>query len=366
MNADTQKNADSQDDELQTIEEQDEAEPFVTYDIASYPSDLTLAGIRDMWDQGDIVIPDFQRNYVWNVKQASLLIESFLLGLPVPQVFFYLGEDNKSLVIDGQQRIMSVIYFFEGYFGDESTQSKRQVFRLTGLDERSQFANKKYDELDDAAQRKLRQSVLRAINIRQLTPKNENTSIYHIFERLNTGGTPLKAQEIRNCVFRGEISAKLKALNLDKNWRNILGKPKLDKHQKDVELILRVFSLAQSHWRKYEKPMKEFLNVAMNGERAGNSKRVINFVEAFPKAAKIIVEKLGQKPFHIRGPLNASALDAVMAIVIDNIDKVPDDIKVRYDRLIADKRFSDATFYGTSDVSVLHARFNAAQEILIG
>ncbi len=251
-------------DDLETHEELEDTEAFVTYEIASYPSDLTLAGINDMWRQGDIIIPDFQRNYVWTMAQASLLIESFLLGLPVPQVFFYVDQENKNLVIDGQQRILSAVYYFGGFFGDENMQGKKQVFRLTGLDERSPFAKKAYTDLSESEQRKLRSAVLRAINIRQLTPKNESTSIYHIFERLNTGGTPLKPQEIRNCVFRGSLVPILKELNKDKSWRGILGKDPFDKHQKDVELILRIFALSSGPgWDKYEKPMKEFLNVAM-------------------------------------------------------------------------------------------------------
>lgn len=79
----------SYDDEDLVIDgEYDDDEVYVNYDIASYPSDLTLNTIQEMWNQKNIVIPDFQRNFVWSIKQASLLIESFLLGLPVPQVFF--------------------------------------------------------------------------------------------------------------------------------------------------------------------------------------------------------------------------------------------------------------------------------------
>jgi formylmethanofuran dehydrogenase subunit B len=258
-----------------------------------------------------------------------------------------------------------VVHFFDGYFGDESTQNKRQVFRLTGLDSRSPFANKRYEDLDESSQRKLKQSVLRAINIRQLSPKNENTSIYHIFERLNTGGTPLKPQEIRNCVFRGDFVAKMKNLNANPDWRTILGKPKLDTHQKDVELILRIFSLANKKWNVYEKPMKEFLNNAMNHDKEGKSTRVKKFVQAFPQATGIIVSQLGERPFHVRGPLNASALDAVMVTVIDNIAKIPKDFAKRFQKLLTNKIFIDATFYGTSDVTTLHARFKVAQQILI-
>ena len=91
---------------LEEEETQEEGEVYVTFDIATYPSDFTLAGIYQMWKDIDIVIPDFQREFVWSIKQSSLLIESFLLGLPVPPVFFYIDEDNSNLVIDGQQRIL--------------------------------------------------------------------------------------------------------------------------------------------------------------------------------------------------------------------------------------------------------------------
>jgi hypothetical protein len=351
-------------EELEVDEVADETEAFVTYDIASYPSDLTLSVLADMWKAGDIVIPEFQRNFVWSINQSSLLIESFLLGLPVPQVFFYVDKDNKNLVIDGQQRLLSVVYFLEGYFGSESLHGKRQVFRLSGLDERSPFAKQRFVDLDESSQRKLRNAVLRAINIRQLDPKGEHTSIYHIFERLNTGGTPLKPQEIRNCVFRGGFAHLLKELNNDGSWRQILGKRTLDKHQKDVELLLRVFALCQS-WSDYEKPMKEFLNVAMERNKSGDTARVKWFVERFARATKVIVEQLGAKPFHIRGPLNSSALDSVMCTVIENIDRLPADLADRFEALVKDEGFRKSTFYGTSDVSVLSERFELARQYLV-
>lgn len=351
-------------DELEVDEVFEESEAYVTYDIASYPSDLTLSVLAEMWKNNDIVIPEFQRNFVWKIDQSSLLIESFLLGLPVPQVFFYVDESNKNLVIDGQQRLLSVVYFLEGYFGSESIHGKKQVFRLSGLDDRSPYARKRFVDLDEVSQRKLKNAVLRAINIRQLNPKDEHTSVYHIFERLNTGGTPLKPQEIRNCVFRGGFATQLRELNTDSNWRKILGKETLDKHQKDVELILRVFALSQT-WQKYEKPMKEFLNVAMDHNSSGTTQKVRWFAESFIRATKLMVQKLGAKPFHIRGPLNTSALDSVFCTILDNLEKLPDNLGERYVQLKADADFRKATFYGTSDVGVLHTRFNAAYKYLV-
>ena len=352
-------------DALEVDEVMDDNEVYVAFDIASYPADLTLSVVSEMWKNHDIVIPEFQRNFVWDIRQSSLLIESFLLGLPVPQVFFYVDDKNKSQVIDGQQRIMSVVFFLEGYFGLENIHDKRQVFRLQGLDDRSPFAKKRFVDLDESWQRKLKAGVLRSINIRQLQPKGEATSIYHIFERLNTGGTPLKPQEIRNCVFRGEIVRILRQLNEGKNWRKIIGKDTFDRHQKDVELILRILSLSHA-WREYEKPMKQFMNMTMDKERLGTSSRVQKFFEHFPRATEVIVNQLEPKPFHVRGPLNTSVLDAVFCTILDNLEKIPNDLGDRFKTLLKDEEFNQATYYSTSDAKVLTCRFEKAHHFLIG
>lgn len=347
------------------IDESIEDESLVTYDIATYPSDFTLSGIYDMWQRNDITIPAFQREFVWTIRQSSLLIESFLLGLPIPPVFFYIDDENKNLVIDGQQRILSTVFFFEGFFGIESIQGKKQVFRLQGLHEKSPYYKKQFKELSESDQRKLRGTVLRAINIRQLSPTGENTSIYHIFERLNTGGTPLRPQEIRSVVFRGELNSILRELNKDVNWRKLLGKKNLDKHQTDVELVLRVFSLSQSS-SEYEKPMKEFMNVILRKNINGDTSRVRRFQKLFSRTTQFILDTLGEKPFHLRGRLNTSALDAVFCTVLDNIDNIPSNFKDRYQTLTKDPAFEEVTTLGTTDTSVVKRRFNLVKKHLLG
>lgn len=352
------------DDELEIDDVFDEDEVFVPYDITSYPSDLTLQVISDMWHAGDITVPDFQRNFVWTIQQSSLLIDSFLMGLPVPQTFFYVDEkSNKSIVIDGLQRILSVVYYLEGFFGSEH-HGKRQIFKLTGLDRASPFHGKKFVDLEETHQRKLKTSVLRAINIRQIKPTGEQTSKYHIFERLNTGGTPLKPQEIRNCVFSGPFVSLLRELNEDRNWRKILGKKAYDKHQKDVELILRIFSLSED-WGGYEKPMKEYLNIAMLKNKDAQSKRVVRFAKKFPVACELIVKLFGEKPFHIRGPLNTSAMDSIFCTILDNLDQLAPNLKESYQKLALNEEYKGATYYGTSDASVLKRRFELANEYLV-
>ena len=73
----------------QTEESEEQEQDNLVYDISSYPADITLKGYLDKWEQGQIEIPEFQRAYVWDQVKASKLIESFLLGLPVPSVFLY-------------------------------------------------------------------------------------------------------------------------------------------------------------------------------------------------------------------------------------------------------------------------------------
>ncbi|MCX5815443.1 MAG: DUF262 domain-containing protein [Proteobacteria bacterium] len=355
-------------DILEVEDENEQAdEVLVEYDIATYPSDNTLEVLYKMWGDGkkDITIPDFQRGFVWTIEQSSKLIESFLIGLPVPPVFFYIDKENKNLVVDGQQRILSIVFFFEGYFGHENVRGRRQVFKLTGLNPKSPFYNKKFTDLSETEIRKLNGSVLRAINIRQLSPKEENTSVYHIFERLNTGGTPLTSQEIRNVVFRGKFLKKLKTLNNDVNWRLIIGKKVQDKHQKDIELILRIFGLA-NHLNTYEKPMNEFLNSITKKYQNSESRLIDEFTTNFSKTCGIIHESLGAKPFNVRGPLNTSALDSVFCTILNNLDSIPGDVRDRYKKLVPDGNFVDYTSLGTTDAKTVKDRFAYVKTKLIG
>ena len=95
---------------------EEETYPIDQYDLVASPNDFNTKTLVDFIDSGVVTIPGFQRNYVWDIKRASRLIESILVGLPVPQIFLYEQGHNKHLVIDGQQRLMSIFYFVKGRF----------------------------------------------------------------------------------------------------------------------------------------------------------------------------------------------------------------------------------------------------------
>lgn len=358
---------DRAEEDLEVEEEIDET-PYVEFDISVSPSDPTLELLAQQLGNDDIIIPFYQRKYVWKIEQASRLIESFLMGLPVPQVFFYVNHENQLEVIDGQQRIMSVKYFFEGYFGEIDAKGNRQVFKLKGLSERSEYNGKTFEQLSSKDQRKLRNSTLRAINIRQLKPepqKDESLgdSVFHIFERLNTGGTSLKPQEIRNAVYRGKIVAELKKLNSIPEWQKILGLTKPDKNQKDVELVLRLFGLFKN-WEHYQKPMLSFLNKTMKENTDFSSIRAEEFIQNFERVVKFISNTI-DKPFRPKRVINSAALEGVIIALLESETPNVNTFKNRYEKLMNDPDFLTKISGGTTDQKVLVDRIRRARDVLV-
>lgn len=103
------------------------------YDITASPNDFNLVTLGSFIDRGAVRIPGFQRYFVWDLPRASRLIESLILGLPVPQLFLYEESRNRFLVIDGQQRLMSIYYFIKRRFPrPERRQKLRAVFADAG------------------------------------------------------------------------------------------------------------------------------------------------------------------------------------------------------------------------------------------
>ena len=97
--------------DLSDEQEENNETVFSEYDLTSSPNDFNIKTLFDFISSGIVKIPGFQRNYVWDIKRASKLIESIILGIPIPQIFLYQESKNKFVVIDGQQRYMTIYYF---------------------------------------------------------------------------------------------------------------------------------------------------------------------------------------------------------------------------------------------------------------
>lgn len=356
-----QQNPDDIEIESLVEEEEDEASGSVSYQTNTFPADFTLEVLHQKWKNKDFEIPPFQRGYVWKQAQASKLIESFLLGLPVPPIFLFASkEDAVQLVVDGQQRMKTVFYFFEGTFG-EPTQDKKTVFRLKGLAESSPYYNKTFEELTEKDQRRLKNSVLRSFIIQQLDPADD-TSVYHVFERLNTGGTALSNQEVRNCVYRGPFNDLLRTLNSNDCWRTLLGAPKPDSRQKDIELLLRFMSLLE--WHNYQKPLKEFMSRSMKRLNKETKENLEKLVELFIDTCKRVQEALGAKAFHITSGLNTAVYDSMMVGIAKTPTATAEKIREMYKILLADLDYRKNVRDATTDVEVVRKRMEAVTNAL--
>ena len=115
-------------DDLEFEESEDNTTPL-DYGVWQMPADYPLELLHRKIKSKEIEIPRFQRGYVWSATQASRLIESFVMGLPVPPVFLFVKPDNRMLVIDGMQRLMTIFYFFEESFGHRPGEPSRTFRR---------------------------------------------------------------------------------------------------------------------------------------------------------------------------------------------------------------------------------------------
>lgn len=379
-------------------EEVDSETALRPYEILTYPADYTLEILVKKWGDREIRSPNLQRRFVWTQARASKLIESFLMGLPVPPIFLYQDrEEGDLLVVDGHQRLRAVAYFFSGWFGEEGD-PKRVPFELVGLSEDSPFSGFTYQKLENtspSAFKKFKDCVLRAYVMRQLQPADNDSSIIEVFGRLNTGGMALHGQEIRNCIYEGPFNELLKRLNQNQDWRKVVGTEAEDKRMRDIELILRFLALFYNV-KNYEKPMKEFLNTFMRAHRLpphenpndlDSKKRVIaekrkayeaqlkEFEDVFTRTAQAVVQYLGPKPFHILRGLNAAVFDSVFTAFALNIDKAgngkvaPTKIKQvrgKFDALLRNEQYGEWVSAATTDEKVVPNRLKKAAKVLFG
>lgn len=328
---------------------EEEVEPPLRYKIMNYPADTTLQGYVDMWDQKELTVPEFQRDLVWSQSRASKFIESFLLGLPVPGVFLFKRRDASTyLIVDGQQRIKSIVSYIKGTFHEK-------VFKLKNVD--AQWEGKTFSELPEDDRFDLKGAILRSTIIQPLDP-GDHSSVYKIFARLNTGGVNLSPMEIRQCVSHGPFVSFLKEMNEDKNWRAILGKPRIDKRLRDVELVLRCIALYVNA-ADYKKPMKGFLDDYAEVERE-NPSDYDALGGFFKRACEEIVNKLGEKPFHLHDRINYGLLDSVLTCAMHNSGR--DDLEGIVQTLKKSEQYLAAVTKNTSDTNEVSTRLTLATE----
>lgn len=367
MPEDKQSVAPPGDENVEDLDELSEVLP-ASFSITSYGADYPVDGLVKRLSSGDIVVPlfrvapeegqttvGFQRELVWKKSQADRFIESLLLGLPVPSIFLVKEPNDKFLVLDGQQRLRTLESFYAGLF-------KGVEFKLEEV--QGKWVGKTYKTLHPDDRRKLDNSILHAIVVRQDEPSEDQSSIYLIFERLNSGGTILQPQEIRVALYHGLFATLLSELNNNPDWRALYG-PK-NTRLKDIELILRFFSL-YFHRASYERPMKAFLNRYMAANRNFQKQDENTIRPLFEKTVKAIRTGIGLKAFRpFGGAVNAAVMDALLYGVASRLASGSLDnaaaLSGPYETLLKDKQFLAAVTKATADVENVKIRLDTAKQ----
>jgi hypothetical protein len=342
---------DQRTDEGDTVEVQ----PF-RYAISSYGADYPVDGLVKRIREGAIYVPKFQREFVWDIKDASRFVESLLLGLPVPSIFLSKEWDTgKMLVVDGQQRLLSLRYFYDGVW-----EPTGKEFRLKGV--QPEFEGRTYNALRDEDRRQLDDAILHAIVFKQDEPSEDESSVYEVFRRLNTGGKKLTPQEVRSAVHHsGRIRDLLYELNRYPPWREIYGPE--DARMRDQELILRFLALLNER-QTYQEPMVNFLNAYMGKNKDLRDADAAVMTTSFCSAIDLLLESIGSRAFRPARALNAAVFDAVMVGTalrlaggpVTNVRK----FRESYDGLLGNQSFLDACGRGTASGERVRNRIELA------
>jgi hypothetical protein len=363
--------------EEEVVDDLDEAVEVIpfTYTITSYGADYPVDGLIKRIAAKDIIVPvfgrqptagspiiGFQREYVWPRPKADRFIESLLLGLPVPGIFLVKELSGVFLVLDGHQRLYTLQAFYEGVI-------QGQEYRLENVQER--FVGLRYKDLDAEDRRRIDDSIIHATIVRQDEPSEDQSSIYIVFERLNTGGVNLQPQEIRVALYHGELVRVLKELNENPDWRALFGVK--SKRLKDMELILRFFAFYY-HASKYRSPMKDFLNRYMATNRSLKRQSEKELSTLFSQTVLTIRKGIGPKAFRPIRAVNAAVVDSLMTGVAKRIsDRGPLKSKAQfaqfrrqYERLLNNKNYLGAVETGTSQEANVETRLRLAQETFRG
>jgi hypothetical protein len=322
------------------------------FSISSYGADYPVDTLVKRMRGGAFKVPEFQRKFVWTLRHSCKFIESLLMGLPVPGIFLYKEADsNEHLVIDGQQRLLTLQMFYDGIFKDKK-------FRLEGV--REPWLNKAYDELEPADILKLDDSVVHATIFKQDSPADVLDSIYFVFERINSGGIRLSPQEIRNCISLGPFTEMIKALNHHQPWRRVFGP--INNRSKDEELIVRFFALYVDG-DKYARPMNKFLNDFSDKMNKVPAPQLTELRDIFIRSIDVIAQNI-PRAFRLVRALNAAVFDSVMVGIAKRItaNRALDSTSVlpSYNTLLANADYRQACERATATEENVRTRLDAA------
>lgn len=330
--------------------------------------DKSVYDLVRMISEKDIILnPHYQREYVWDDKRASLLVESIILNVPIPVVYVSQEEDDKWNVIDGLQRLNSLFRFFE------------RDFKLKGLEVLTELNNEDIKTMNPKSLRILKNGLIRVIMISSDSDPNIK---YDVFMRLNRGSVKLSEQELRNCLYRGEYNDLLKELRKNSKFKEILNIKTNHPRMNDIELIERFFAM-HDDWdnnafvmKTYRKQIKRFLNEHMYKMMKINQKKVSELQTLFEDTVTKVYTVFGPNAFRridtndiFESNLNRALMDCIMVSFTyynkDDINSKSTQIKDLLKNTLAnDKEFLESITKSTWNTKAVNYRMKKWSEKL--
>jgi len=309
--------------------------------------------------RGDLIIPDFQRNVVWSSKQQSQFIESIILNFPLPHFYFNQTIEGKLIIVDGLQRTTTLSRFLSN------------DFKLQELNALPDLNGSKFEHLEKKHQVQIEDKKLL---IYKIMPSVPLTVVYDIFNRINTGGTQLNRQEIRNCIFNGSSTDLLKEIAQEDYFKKAIGKGISPKRMKDQEAILRYLSFKIFDYKEdYKGDMSDFLENAMRKLNLMTIEELNKLKEDFQRVMILTYDFYKEKNFRFptettRGTINIAILESVAHFFSSVSDDFLKHNKRRiisnFKELLENEDYQNAVRFSTGDRFKVQTRFEKAKEIL--
>ncbi|KXX69449.1 DUF262 domain-containing protein [Flammeovirga sp. SJP92] len=311
-------------------------------------------------ENGRITIqPDFQRHQVWKLNQKSRFIESILLNFPLPPIYLNETVESNYIVIDGLQRTTSLYEFYKGKYA------------LSGLEALPKYNNYYFNDLPAYLQSKFEDKKLTVFNLKPSTPM---VVVYDLFNRINTGGTQLNRQEVRNCIFIGKSTELLKHLSEQDYFKRAIDWGVKDTRMKDREVILRYLAFRWFDYQtRYVGDMSGYVESAMKKINRMEDKHISTIEKDFERVMKWTFKIWEKANFRIptdytRGTINTAIFETVGCYISEKTDEFLEHntliIKENYSQLIKDTEYYDAVSRATGGKSKVMLRFELVHKIL--
>ncbi|MHC1735752.1 MAG: DUF262 domain-containing protein [Erysipelotrichaceae bacterium] len=260
--------------------------------------------------------PIYQRRRIWSDERKSKLIESFIINVPVPPVFLYEFELSRYEIMDGLQRISTIIEFLN------------DKFKLRNLDIWSDLNDKYYSELPEIIKDGINRRYISAIILLKETSNNiesETLLKQYVFERLNTGGVSLSPQEIRNALYPSKLSEEIFILARDQIFVSLWGKNNSEEflRMEDNEMILRFFAYKSACKLSISKPLRKLLDLYASISSSFSNEEVEFMVQHFKKVLRATKHIFGEKAFKQTSTSNSNekmVFDAITLAISDEIE----------------------------------------------